>query len=264
MTNHTALSCSVLDFNPDQFEQPAIALKINVQDNNVEQPVHQHEKGQLLIAMTGGVVCKVTDAVWIAPPQHAIWIPSQMFHSNRATDNAQLYFLFIDENVIDLPKKCCTLAISPLLRELIQYLAKQDQRYECNTPISRLVNVLLEQLTIAPIQALSLPMSEHPKIRYIADELTQDPSNRFTLRQWATFLAMTERTLARLIKHETGLTFGRWRQQLHILIALNQLSTGLNVQQVAGNLGYDSVTAFITMFKKSLGCTPTQYFAKLH
>ena len=35
------------------------------------------------------------------------------------------------------------------------------------------------------------------------------------------------------------------------------------VQQVASNLGYDSVTAFITMFKKSLGKPPAQYFASL-
>jgi len=32
---------------------------------------------------------------------------------------------------------------------------------------------------------------------------------------------------------------------------------------VAGNLGYDSVTAFITMFKKALGKPPAQYFAAL-
>jgi AraC-like DNA-binding protein len=35
------------------------------------------------------------------------------------------------------------------------------------------------------------------------------------------------------------------------------------VQQVAGNLGYDSVTAFITMFKKSTGQPPGKYFAAL-
>lgn len=60
-----------------------------------------------------------------------------------------------------------------------------------------------------------------------------------------------------------GLSFGRWRQQLHLMIALSKLAEGQSVQNVAGILGYDSVNAFITMFKKSLGKSPTQYFSSL-
>ena len=74
---------------------------------------------------------------------------------------------------------------------------------------------------------------------------------------------MSERSLARLVVNETGLTFGRWRQQLHLILALRQLAAGTAVQRVAGNLGYDSVTAFITMFRKSLGQSPARYFAAL-
>ncbi len=61
---------------------------------------------------------------------------------------------------------------------------------------------------------------------------------------------------------ETGLTFGRWRQQLHLVVALRELASGAKVQNVATELGYNSVNAFITMFKKALGSTPAQYFAQ--
>jgi AraC-like DNA-binding protein len=74
---------------------------------------------------------------------------------------------------------------------------------------------------------------------------------------------MSERSLARLVRQETGLTFGRWRQQLHLIVALHQLSAGRSVQQVAEALGYESVTAFITMFKKSLGKPPAKYFSSI-
>jgi AraC-like DNA-binding protein len=83
------------------------------------------------------------------------------------------------------------------------------------------------------------------------------------LREGATRLATSERTLARLVESTTGLSFGRWRQQLHLMIALSQLAEGVSVQRVAGILGYDSVNAFITMFKKALGKSPTQYFSSL-
>jgi len=75
-------------------------------------------------------------------------------------------------------------------------------------------------------------------------------------------VAMSERSLARLLSRETGLTFGRWRQQLHLIVALRELASGQTVQNVAFELGYESVNAFITMFKKALGSTPAQYFKK--
>ncbi|MNI73494.1 HTH-type transcriptional repressor of iron proteins A [compost metagenome] len=74
---------------------------------------------------------------------------------------------------------------------------------------------------------------------------------------------MSERNLARLVVKETGLSFRRWRQQLQLILALQALVDGRNVQQVAHMLGYDSTTAFITMFKKGLGQTPGRYLTGL-
>jgi AraC-like DNA-binding protein len=65
--------------------------------------------------------------------------------------------------------------------------------------------------------------------------------------------------LARLVKQEIGLTFGKWRGQLHIVVALQKLASGDSVQRIADHLGYESVSAFITFFKKTLGRPPKQY-----
>ncbi|TPG60782.1 AraC family transcriptional regulator [Ewingella americana] len=98
----------------------------------------------------------------------------------------------------------------------------------------------------------------------MADALFKNPGDRRTLKQWALRLAISERSLARLVKNATGMSFGRWRQQLHLMIALNHLAEGKSVQSVAGTLGYDSVSAFITMFRKALGKSPTHYFSSLN
>ncbi|MCL7714010.1 AraC family transcriptional regulator [Stenotrophomonas mori] len=263
MTNPIALAHSLDAFDPDGFDRPAIALRLEVEQNAAEQPVHRHRKGQLILALSGGVTCTVPNAMWMVPPQHAVWIPGGMPHSNRATDNARIYFLFIAPDAAAMPERCCTLAISPLVRELIKYLAEQPTAYPPQGATARVAAVLLEQLASAPVEQLHLPISAHAKLRQIADALIADPADRTTLAQWAQRLAMSERTLARLVVRETGLTFGRWRQQLHLLVALRQLAAGDAVQRVAGNLGYDSVTAFITMFRKALGRSPTQYFSAL-
>jgi AraC-like DNA-binding protein len=47
-----------------------------------------------------------------------------------------------------------------------------------------------------------------------------------------------------------------------MLEALRQLAMKEPVTTVAMALGYDSTSAFITMFKKALGKTPGQYFEK--
>lgn len=97
----------------------------------------------------------------------------------------------------------------------------------------------------------------------MAEMMAQELQDKRPLSAWADKFAMSERNLARLIVKETGLNFRRWRQQLQLIIALRLLVGGQNVQQVAESLGYDSTTAFITMFKKALGTTPGRYLKTL-
>ncbi|OZI64041.1 AraC family transcriptional regulator [Bordetella genomosp. 1] len=263
MTARASLTESLCRFDPDADTRAAVALRVEVPQREAEQPLHRHRKGQLVMALRGGVTCSVPKAMWMVPPQHAVWIPGGMPHSNRATDNASICFLFIEPGAVALPDECCTLSISPLVRELILHLADQPAAAVPDEAGARLAQVLLDQVAACPLESLHLPVSGHPKIRRMVDALAEDPANRMTLADWAARLALSDRSLARLVKRETGLTFGRWRQQLHMIVALRQLSAGMTVQQVAGNLGYDSVTAFITMFKKAVGQPPGQYFAAL-
>ncbi len=56
------------------------------------------------------------------------------------------------------------------------------------------------------------------------------------------------------------MTFGKWRQQLRLLHALQRLAAGEKVIGAALEAGYGSTSAFISMFRKQLGTTPTRYF----
>jgi len=61
---------------------------------------------------------------------------------------------------------------------------------------------------------------------------------------------------------ETGMSFGRWRQQFHIILALQWLSQGASVQSVATGLGYESASSFVVMFRKALGASPARYMTQ--
>lgn len=186
-----------------------------------------------------------------------------MPHSNRATPGAQLCFLFIEPGAASLPERCCTLKISPLVRELILSLAEKSREQLQLAATSRLVDVLFDELPLQRQEHLQLPVSPHPKIRLMSEKMAEEPAAWQTLAQWASHFAMSERNLARLVVKETGLSFRRWRHQLQLIVALQHLISGKSVQQVAQSLGYDSTTAFITMFRKGLGQTPARYMASL-
>jgi len=253
---------SLARFDPDELYSPAVALTVDIRDNSRELPVHRHRKGQLVLAARGSVTCEVPSGLWIVPPHGAVWIPGGMPHTNRVSLNGRICLLFVEPDAAALPASCCTLSVSPLLRELILRLVELPQSYSTAGSTGRLVAVLLDELVQMPAEQLHLPITAEPRLRRIANALMNDPSDRSTIAEWARRVSIGERTLARLIVDETGMTFGRWRQQLHIVIALQRLSAGMTVQVVAQDLGYESVSAFITMFKKVLGKPPARYLVE--
>ncbi|MDH7611722.1 AraC family transcriptional regulator [Raoultella ornithinolytica] len=250
-------------YDPDSGHESVLAFRIQVVEDEQFIPRHQHRKGQLILALHGALTCEVENAMWMVPPQYAVWVPGQMPHSNRATPGAQISFLFIEPDAAPMPAHCCTLKISPLVRELILTLAGRHGEAFAHPTTQRLVQVLFDELPRQPQEHLQLPVSPHPKIRQMADFMAVDPARWQTLAQWAAEFAMSERNLARLVVRETGLSFRRWRHQLQLILALQMLIRGQTVQQTAQTLGYDSTTAFITMFKKGLGQTPGRYLASL-
>jgi len=227
-----------------------------------EQPRHAHRKAQMIMTMRGLVNCEVANGLWMVPPRCALWIPGGMEHSVRAAGAVELYILFVDPDISDaLPTDCCTVAITPLLRELVMGVARLPPLYDREGPQGRLTLTMVDQLIAAPVERLHLPLPDEPRLRRIADALIADPADRATIGEWARRVAMSERSLFRLILRETGMSFGRWRQQFQVTVALERLSAGEAVQAVAFDLGYESASAFITMFKKALGQPPGRYLA---
>ncbi|QZP18622.1 MULTISPECIES: helix-turn-helix domain-containing protein [Pseudomonas] len=256
--NETTLY-TVDQFELDDLGQPAVAVMLGAQRNDAEYAVHTHRKGQLVVAYHGGIVCTVEDGVWMVPTGFGVWIPAGIAHSNRITANGKVGFLFIEPNAAALPQTCCTLVLSSLILELILHLSTLDQDYPDPSASARLARVLLEQLEQAPSERLYLPLPASAQLRVIARRLAEAPDNRCTMAQWAQQVAMSERSLARLVKRETGLTFGQWRKQWQIIVALQNLAEGESVQRTAEALGYESVSSFISMFRKTLGSSPARY-----
>lgn len=228
-----------------------------------EMDFHRHRKSELLLALRGVLTCEVEGGFWIVPPQSAIWIPGGVLHKFTAAGMVECYVVFIDPSVAsNLPSNCCALATTPLLRELMVRSASLPMLYPEGGMASHLVTLLLDEIALAPVGNLRLPMPDDVRLRKIFEMLMADPADRGTIQTWAARAGLSERTLARLITRETGLSFGRWRQQFHLMLSLQWLAKGASIQQVADGLGYESASTFVTMFRKILGAPPGRYMAE--
>lgn len=268
-----ALPASIDDWmDPDLVPRPLVAIgatgivmtELQAQElDRQEADFHRHRKGQLLLLLRGILTGEAEHGLWIVPPQSAIWIPGETLHKVAAAGTVECYVIFIDPAVAaDLPHTCCTVSATPLLRELVIRAAELPLLYPEDGAASRLVSVLLDELALAPTGTLHLPMPTDARLRRIVEAVMQNPADRATMPIWARRLGLSERTLARLLVRQTGMSFGRWRRQLHLMLAVKWLGTGSSVQQVSDALGYESAGSFVTMFRKALGTSPGRYITE--
>lgn len=252
--------------DPDDVPRPIVAFGAAMAEaGGFELDFHRHRKGQILLVQRGALSCEVEGGLWIVPPRSAIWIPGGALHAVKATGALEGYNAFIDPDVgAGLPEVCCAVSVTPLLRELLTRAAHLPCLYEEGGADSRLVAVLLDEVASAEVENLHLPMPSDARLRRIVGDMMAAPADRGTLDIWAKRAGMSERTLVRLISRETGMSFGRWRRQLGVVLAVKWLAGGASIQKVAADLGYGSVPGFVTMFRKALGTPPGRYMAERH
>lgn len=251
--------------DPDSVPRPVVAVGRSFVTGSGGMAVgaHRHRKAQLIYMARGAMTCEASQGLWVVPPRCAVWIPGGARHGVKGVGAIDVYTLFVDPaSAPTMPAACCTVSVSPLLRELLLRCVTLPALYPLRGAESRLAAVLLDELAAAPVEKLHLPMPSDRSLRRIADGLAADPSDRATAHEWARRVGASERTLRRLVLRETGMTFGRWRQQLHIVLALQWLAQGASVLSVAADLGYESASSFVLMFRKALGDSPARYMTQ--
>jgi AraC-like DNA-binding protein len=151
---------------------------------------------------------------------------------------------------------CRVISVSSLLRELIlrvAELAALDSRDEAD---ARLMGVLMDELAIAHIEPLLLPLPSDARALAAANDILTNPGAGAMTDDVARRSGLSTRTLERLFRSETGMTFGLWRQKARLLESMRVLADGKSVTDAALEAGYASVSAYIAAFKQTFGCTP--------
>jgi AraC-like DNA-binding protein len=124
---------------------------------------------------------------------------------------------------------------------------------------ARLAGVITDEIAASTPLPLALPQPQDRRLRRIAAALARSPDDLRSVEAWAAANGLSGRSLARRWQAETGMTLGHWRQRLRVLLSLPRLLAGEPVISVALSMGYDTPSAFITVFKREMGVTPARY-----
>ncbi|ARU89650.1 helix-turn-helix domain-containing protein [Pseudomonas sp. M30-35] len=255
----------VLDLSAEQAcGQPVFGVAVRYPAGHVV-PLHKHPHGHLIYADRGLLRVEAESGQWLVPPTAAVWLRAGVAHRLVVPVALQAHGLFVREDVCDrLPATDCVVHVSGLLRELIMALTRADDPATSSRRMRLLGALLVEDLHTQPVLPLHLPWptgSADSPMQRVCQALLDNPGDTTTAAEWAGRLAIGDKTFHRHFLQSTGMTFGKWRQQLRLMSSLTLLMQGIPITQVALASGYDSHSAYTTAFSKQFGQPPSAFAA---
>lgn len=221
---------------------------------------HRHLEHQLVCPSRGVLEVSTPLGVWAVPPHRAVWIPAGVVHAHLAHGPTELRALSFApaDNPLRLDRPA-VLAVTPLLREVVACLTDDTEPAPDARQRRNLERVALDQLRRVEPLGGCLPSPADARLRDIARILRDDPADGRTLTELGAAVGAASRTLSRLFRAETGMSFPQWRTQLRLHHALTLLASGGSVTAVAAACGYSGPSAFIQSFRHAFGTTPGSY-----
>jgi AraC-like DNA-binding protein len=218
---------------------------------------HQHDTGQLFCIRRGMMIVQTEQAQWALTPATIGWFPPQLQHCAWTVGDVEGESLQVRGMV--LPAAGVWPA-DPFLMLLMARLAKCDAADLM--PQQHLLAVMIDELKRMSPAPLQLILPQDRRARQVAEALLEKPHSTQPQAELANRYGLSVRTLSRLFRAGTGLSFSQWRQQARVLAAMALLLGGKTVSETATQCGYENVSAFIAAFKMRFGITPGQFRAR--
>ncbi len=222
---------------------------------------------QLVYATRGVMTVRTDQGALVVPPHRGAWVPAGCKYKVELSGVVAVRNLYIKaqqrkEKLLfpRAPAGCSVVNVTPLLRELIiriNLLGALDDRVPEQR---RILGVLFDELKTLITVPLQLPSPRDPRAAKFAALVNAGPGSTPPLDEMLRPCGASRRTMERIFSVETGMGLGQWLRRQRLLHALRRLAAGECVNSVALELGYNSASAFIAMFRRELGQTPKRYF----
>ncbi|MBZ8138631.1 AraC family transcriptional regulator [Rubrivivax gelatinosus] len=233
---------------------------------------HRHPWAQVAYSATGVVRLTVPDHTFIVPPTRVVWVPPDVEHFVSVVEDAELCTLYVLQDALVGPRplpgtpppagdwsRCRVLQASPLLRELVTQLAREDVVHD-SAREHCMAALLQDELARANPLPLGVRLPADKRLRALCDAVLEQPARHASLDGWAGEAGASVRTVARLFRQELGTTFAEWRQQVLLAQALSMAARKRPMSHIAAELGYASPSAFTAMVRRAVGMPPSRFF----
>lgn len=218
--------------------------------------IHSHDQGQLTYIERGVLSLEADGGIWAIPPGRLHWIPANVLHASRSHGEVRFWLTLVPEDFARrLPDRISVLEASPLLVSALD-------RLRCLRPedafAASLVDVVVHEINADAGDAPSMRLPTPPRMRDWALAFLAAPSIKTGIDAAAGAVAMSRRSFTRHFEREVGMTFAAWKRAVIVHRATVRLAEGAAVSEVALDAGYESVSAFIAMFRSVCGRLPGQ------
>lgn len=219
--------------------------------------MHSHPRAQLLYAISGVMRVETEAALFLVPPGAGLWMPAGTAHAVHMAGAVRMRALFLRAEAARAgPGRVTVIAVSPLLRELILFACQEGVAWNARGPVRHVAALALHEIARAATRPLSLPACRDRRARRVTELLMENPADQRGLAEYAEIAGASARTLARLFRRETGMSFQEWRRQHRLTEAMARLVQGDSPAQAAAAVGYASGPAFGAAFRTAFGVTP--------
>ncbi len=250
---------SILPAYKGCLSEPILPRIVFMPKNSI-YPNHLHDYGEFNFCYRGVLNIQINEKHFLVPPQYGLWLPPRIEHIASNDDEVMHCSLYILSEYCDgLPTEPTILILNPLIRSILWYLQEKSVIDLTSNKDKRLLQVLVDQLSEMPKVASYLPMTNHRILKPILHFLDKEPNSSLSLPDLAKQFNTTERTLIRHSKKELGMTLSEWKQRLRIIKSLSLLdTTDYTIESIAFELGYNSASAFSSVFKKLMKMSPVE------
>ena len=268
-------------------------MRLERQPRHFRCPAHVHDFIELAYVYSGSCPFIVDNTPLCLKQGQAILIDSRMPHSIEALNEGDILInIAIDKSVltntffssfshasviVDLLAN--TLSGHSYKGNYIVFRSQEDERLEryikdlcCElldpSPCAKDVSNILLRLIISELSNVDEAgnaekhlvlgrRSIGPILHYIADNF-----QTVTLAEAARVFGMSPSTLSTRIKQNTGMTFTQLVQDKKLDTARALLREGnCSIDEVARHVGYENLSFFYRIFRRTYGCTPAEYRA---